>query len=149
MKSLDCFTWQVVCRAGVLCSGVTPDFLTMFSQVKTYRDRYAEMFPGRSVRTALYYTSGERISIHDIKAALRALADKRIAESVAARALAAQQARFSGLDEGRLARHRPDAENALFSGKSAHVFCQASVVAPPDSPDLGNLHVLHDNEKTS
>ncbi|MFZ6813345.1 hypothetical protein ACO0K3_02675 [Undibacterium sp. Rencai35W] len=140
MKPSSVFTWQVVCRAGVLSYGTTSDFLALFIRVKASRDSWSKVFPNRSIRTAFYYPSGDRVSLHDIKAALRALADKNLSNTVAARANLASQLRSECMGAGRLVRPSPSAQNAFFSVSAERDFCQASVVAPPDSPDLGNLN---------
>lgn len=121
------FTWQVVCRAGVLSYGTTSDFLSLFIKVKQSRDHWLTVFPHRSIRTAFYYPSGVRVSVSDIKAALRAIASDAVLS------------RFGSMGEGRLVRPRQGSKNAFFSIKAERDFGQASVVAPPDSPDLGNL----------
>jgi hypothetical protein len=129
----------IVARSAVLISGSNHDFLGCITLAKKYKQRLQTQLPFSTLRIQLRYPNGKRVPSADIKAALRALENKAVATSVAARLSQAvaipparSEARTAGIATEPRLRLRANAEG----------FRQASVVAPPDSPDLGNSWIV-------
>lgn len=128
------FTWQIAAKSGVLGFGVHHDFLITIVLAKQEKRRWSLLLPESSLRVQLCYPTGYRISKDDIKAALRALADKSVEAAVHCRMFSA-----AGVPPAALCARteRTACENTLSDDSANVAFCQAGVVAPPDSPDLG------------
>jgi hypothetical protein len=128
------FGWKIVCRSGVISFGCNADFLLTLVIAKQQKARWTACLPYSTFRVHLLYPNGQRVSKHDIKAALAALADQRIGDAVATRLVA-----HADVPPAAQARTERTADaTGDFCVASQLVFCQAGVVAPPDSPDLGN-----------
>ena len=131
------FTYKIVCRSGVLCFGGCDDFLVCIENARQMKRRMVVDMPGHTLRAQLFTANGRRVSREDLSAALRALRDENVRQQVLARmqarkapgAATAQRAACSA------------SFGAVFLVFLGFVFCQAGVVAPPDSPDLGNFPV--------
>lgn len=129
----------IVARSGILISGSNHDFLGCIVLAKRYKERLQTQLPFSTLRIQLRYPNGKRVPSADIKAALRALENTTVSTSVAARlsqAAAIPPARSEARTAGIAAEPR------LRIGANAAGFCQAGVVAPPDSPDLGNSWIV-------
>lgn len=127
------FVWKIVCRSGVLSFGGNIDFLATLLIAKRQKLRWDATLPSSTIRVQLLYPNGQRVSKQDIKAALIALADQRIRAAVSARLVAS-----TDVPPAAQARTERTADaTGEFAAAPQLVFCQAGVVAPPDSPDLG------------
>lgn len=131
------FSWEIVCRSGVLAFGSNTDFLLGVRTAKEQKARWMVLLPTSTLRVHLTYPNGQRVSRVDIRAALNALADQRIGASVTAR-LAANAA----VPPAAQARTERTAAAAAFAVGVSPAFRQAGVVAPPDSPDFGNAPLV-------
>jgi hypothetical protein len=134
------FRYEVWCRSGCLTWGYNEDFLCLVQRAKSVKQRLTVELPLSVLRVKLYDPRNGRIPTGDIKAALRALADKGVSSMVSCRSQVIQPAVVPGA-----ARSDVQARVGLSSFLTlpvGSVFCQAGVVAPPDSPDLGNLPVV-------
>lgn len=127
------FVWKIACRSGALSIGSRQDFLLTVVIAKQEKMRWAAMLPYSTLRAQLLYPNGQRVSKQDIRAALKALNDDRLCASVSARVAASV-----GVPPAAQARTERTADAAADSGGASSFFRQAGVVAPPDSPDLGN-----------
>ena len=118
--------YHIVVASGVLCMGGDSDFLAAILKAKQAKERFRAQLPYSTVRVHMFYPNNQRIPSIELKAALRALADSTVFSAVSNRiAAAALRSGAVGADCG----------SAVAVGCD---FRQASVVAPPDSPDLGN-----------
>lgn len=113
------FTFQIVCRSGVLMTGKSADFLVTVQEARRYRLEALRMLPASTFRVCILNPNGSQVSKSDLKAAVISLNDAALASVVEARKARAFQA-------------------VLAVGVEA-AFSQAGVVAPLDSPDLGTL----------
>jgi hypothetical protein len=133
-------SYKITCASGVLVLGFSPDFLICISNARETKREWSNHLPHSTLRVQFFYANNKRVPSEDIKTALRALADPVVSVAVAVRRAAAAQispARSEASTAGICA--------AVGRGFAVAVdvdFCQAGVVAPPDSPDLGNLSVL-------
>ena len=129
-------TYKILCAAGVLVQGSTADFLLAISVAKEAEAAWMLRLPESSFRIHFFYPNRKRVPAADVAAALRAISDPTVASAIARRRAAAAQNSPA----------RSAARTAVFSagaGRGLAVvvdvdFSQAGVVAPPDSPDLGN-----------
>lgn len=116
-----------ICTAnGCLVTGGNHDFLSAILQAKEGKASLQRQLPHSRFRVQMFYPNGQRIPSIELKAALRALSDKTVLSMVSNRLAAA--ALRSGVA-------------VVKCGSAVAVGCdfsQAGVVAPPDSPDLGN-----------
>ncbi|RZI43606.1 hypothetical protein EGT07_07475 [Herbaspirillum sp. HC18] len=129
------FGWKIVCRSGALSFGYHTDFLLTLVIAKQQKVGWAAMLPSSTLRVQLLYPNGQRVSRDDIKAALHALRDHRVLAIVSARL----SKNCAGIDLG----EARGSASTVFKDDSSEdsakpIFRQAGVVAPPDSPDLGN-----------
>ena len=123
------FTFKIVCRSGALSFGAYGDFLRTVLIAKQEKARWAAMLPSSTLRVQLLYPNGERVSKQDIRAALNALANPCVAAAVSARLVAS-----ADVPPTAQARTERTADvTSDFAAASTSVFCQAGVVAPPDS----------------
>ncbi|WP_395006223.1 hypothetical protein [Undibacterium sp.] len=132
-------TFKIHIRSGVICFGGSTDFLVCIQKAQEAKASIKLLMPGSTVIAQMFYGNGDRVPGADIKAALRSLAFSNVAEMVAlrrARSLTKAPAR----SVARTAAFCDDSD-AFFAGRFGRIFCQAGVVAPPDSPDFGNLPV--------
>ena len=129
------FTYKVLCSAGVLVQGSVPDFLLCIAAARDAASVWAPRLFRSTLRLQIFYPNRKRVPASDVNAALRALENVGIAGAVARRRAVAAQippARSEARTAGICA--------AIGRGEVVVVgsdFCQAGVVAPPDSPDLG------------
>jgi len=130
-------TYKIVCSSGVLAYGMTSDFLGAIYTARQLKKRFISLFPHSVIRVQLLYPNNRRVPSEDIKAALRALADAAVYSAVRIRVA---QALATGTRDARSAPSRPVASALAqdFDVAVGSAFSQAGVVAPPDSPDLGN-----------
>lgn len=138
-SQLISFSWKIVCRSSVLAFGRQTDFLLGVLSAKQQKARWGLLLPTSTLRVHLAYPNGQRASQVDIKTALKALADPGVRASVIAR-LAAN----ADVPPAAKARTERTAVAAAFAVCVSPAFCQAGVVAPPDSPDFGNSHLGHE-----
>lgn len=133
-------SYKIACASGVLVRSGSPDFLICISKAREAKREWSSHLPYSTLRVQFFYPNNKRVPSEHIKTALRALADPAISAAVASRRASTAQisparsvARTAGIC-------------AVVGGVLAVAvdvdFCQAGVVAPPDSPDLGNLPVL-------
>lgn len=123
--------WMIVCRSGVFRQGMSDDFLSSILVARDEKSRAAVDLPRSTFRVQLRYPNGERVPSADIKAAFRALSDEKVLSSVRSRLAAA-----AALRRGAVV-----ADRRFFSSTADGGFCQAGVVAPPDSLTGETLHV--------
>jgi hypothetical protein len=128
------FRFDIVARSGVLVSGVNADFLTCIAIARQQKRRVQSYLPDSRLRVHLSYPNGRRVPTPDIKSALRALADSSVQSMVSTRLAA------SALRSGAVAAEGGSAVDLDLG------FSQAGVVAPPDSPDLGNPTTVREVE---
>jgi len=131
------FRYEIVCGAGVLCCAGGDDFLSIVLRARAMKRRFQETFPGATIRVRLFNPNGSRVSHCDIRTSLESLAIPSIRAAVLQRVEAA----FAAVPARSEARTGTAAKAAGFSGFGGSGFRQAGVVAPPDSPDLGNSSV--------
>lgn len=121
------FVYRVVCKYGVLVEGWTPDFLIAVESAKQEKERFSSLLPNSTLRVNLFYPNGKRVALDDIKAALHSLADRKVHTAVLNRIVAATGA--------------PPAAQARTERTVGAAFCQAGVVAPPDSLTGETSHI--------
>nr|WP_315468245.1 hypothetical protein [uncultured Undibacterium sp.] len=130
-------TFKIFCRAGLISFGGSTDFLVCISKAIDAKRNTKKILPGSTLIVQIYYPNGSRVPLLDIKSALAALSNEAVSHAVAMRRTALPQK----------APARSEASTAAFScagavffaRRFASVFCQAGVVAPPDSPTDGNF----------
>ncbi len=130
-------TFKIYVRAGVICFGGSTDFLVCIQKAQEAKTAIKLLMPSSTVIAQMFYESGDRVPGADIKAALRSLASSNVAEMVALRR-AKSFTKTPARSEARTAAFCDDS-GAFFAGRFGRVFCQAGVVAPPDSPTDGNF----------
>lgn len=129
-------TYKLLCAAGVIVQGSAADLLVCILAANDAKTVWTTRLPDSNFRIHIFYPNRHRVPAADIAAALKALDNNDVRAAVALR-------RAAG------ASHTPArsaARTAVFevpAGRGLAVavdvdFCQAGVVAPPDSPDLGN-----------
>lgn len=128
------FTWKVICRYGVIARGAHPDFLVCILRAQNQKTQLTERLPQSTFRIQLLSPNGKPVSQADIKAALHALSTAHVYSAVMKRNGAS--AAVPPAAQARTER-TANAPKGLESASQSR-FCQAGVVAPPDSPDLGN-----------
>lgn len=129
-------TYKLLCAAGVLVQGSAPDLLVCILAARDAKTVWTNRLPDSTFRIHIFYPNHHRVPAADIAAALKALDNKDVEAAVARR-------RSAGASNSPA---RSAARTAVFEapvGRGLAVavdvdFCQAGVVAPPDSPDLGN-----------
>lgn len=128
-------SFRLVCSAGILVQGSSADFLGCVFIAMEARDMWAPLLPHSNFRIQLFYPNRKRVSPVEVAAALRALADPEVRSAVARRR--AESAEISPARS--VARTAEICANGgpCSSATVTSDFCQAGVVAPPDSPDLG------------
>jgi len=134
------FSFKVICAAGVLFQGVMPDFLLCVATAKQAKATWAKQLPDSTLRVQLFYSNRKRVSSADIAAALVALADPSVAAAVTRRGaiIAAVAVQNSPARSGARTAEICTASGRALASVVDVAFSQAGVVAPPDSPDLGN-----------
>lgn len=126
-----------ICTAnGCLLSGGDSDFLVAIMKAKNSKALLNTQLPHSRFRVQMFYPNGMRISSQDLKAALRSLSDPQVASLVLSRIRAAARASARRYEHGSAALQHVD-----FPVSVDRDFSQAGVVAPPDSPDLGNFDI--------
>jgi len=128
-------SYKILCAAGVLVQGCTHDFLLAIAMAKEAEADWMQRLPESTFRVHFFYPSRKRVPSSEIAAALRALADPVVAAAIARRRAAAAQN-----SPARSVARTAEFCAAVGRGLAVAVdfdFCQAGVVAPPDSPDLG------------
>jgi hypothetical protein len=129
-------TYKLLCAAGVLVQGSAPDLLVCILAAREAKAVWTSRLPHSTFRIHIFYPNRQRVPAADIAAAIVALDNKDVRAAVARR-------RAAGAPNSPA---RSEARTAVFGapvGRALEVavdvdFCQAGVVAPPDSPDLGN-----------
>lgn len=134
VRSSTAFTWKIVCRSGTLSYGCSTAFLLTLVIAKQEKGRWVSTLPLSTLRVQLLYPNGQRVSKQDIRAALNALSDERVMLLIRSRASTA----FAGADLGAARGSACEGVGGGFADFAKSNFCQAGVVAPPDSPDSGN-----------
>ncbi|MFZ6678694.1 hypothetical protein [Undibacterium sp. Tian12W] len=122
--------FQLACASGILVYGADPDFLVCVAAAKEAKRAWLKLLPCSTLRVQFFYPNRKRVPAQDIKAALRALNDKKISAAVAVRSTSSPTK----------APARSGARTAAFAGSGSGFcavgvdvdFCQAGVVAPPD-----------------
>ena len=133
-------SYKIACASGVLIQGGSPDFLVCIAAAREKKQEWVARLPQSTLRVQFLYPNNKRVPSDHIKTALRALADPSVFAAVAVRRMATAQippARSEARTAGICA-----VVDAVLASAVDVDFCQAGVVAPPDSPDLGNLPVL-------
>lgn len=133
-------TFKIFCRAGLISFGGSTDFLVCISKAIDAKRSAKQILPISTLIVQIYYPNGSRVPLLDIKSALLALSDKRVSDAVAMRR-AAQPRKAPAHSEASTAAFSC-AGAVFFARRFGSVFCQASVVAPPDSPTDGNFTLL-------
>ncbi len=133
-------TYKIYCRAGLISFSGSADFLVCISKAIDAKRNIKKILPNSTLIVQINYPNGSRVPLLDIKSALSALSSDAVSHAVAMRRTAQSQK----------APARSEASTAAFSCAGAvffarrfgSVFCQAGVVAPPDSPTDGNFTLL-------
>lgn len=133
-------SYKIACSSGVLVQGGSPDFLICISKARESKREWLDRLPYSTLRVQLFYPNNKRVPSEHIKTALRALADPAVSAAVACRRASTAQIP-PARSEARTAGICAIAGGVLAVAVDVD-FSQAGVVAPPDSPDLGNLSVL-------
>lgn len=134
------FTFKIECRSGVLGFGGSPDYLVCLVKARQAKKSLQTLMPENRLVAHIFSPNGFRVPSVDLKAAYQALENSTISSAVLAR-MAAKPAKAPA---------RSEASTAAFVGSGCGflavevepAFSQAGVVAPPDSPDLGNLEFI-------
>lgn len=134
-------SFKILVRAGVISSGGSSDFLVCIQKAQSAKASVKALLPRSTVIAQLFYPNGERVPGSDIKAALRALSSPFVSSLVSARLLKIAQ-KVPARSEASTATFCGDFDHFL-AGDFGGAFCQAGVVAPPDSPIYGNFTVLN------
>lgn len=130
-------TFKIYIRSGVISTGGSLDFLVCIQKAQQAKASIKLLMPRSTVIAQMFYENGDRVPGGDIKAALRSLASVNIAQMVAIRRAKSSQ-NAPARSEARTAVFCDDS-GAFFAGRFGRIFCQAGVVAPPDSPTDGNF----------
>lgn len=128
-------TYKLVCAAGVLVQGCAADLLVCVLAATEAKIEWTRRLPGSSFRIHIFYPNRQRVPVADISAVLRALDNKDV-RAAAARRRAAGASNTPARREARTAVFEAPVGRGLAVSVDVD-FCQAGVVAPPDSPDLG------------
>ena len=134
------FTFKIECRSGVVGFGGSDDYLICLTKARKAKSSLQAQMPTSRLIAQIFAPNGFRVPSVDLKAAYQALENSAISSAVLAR-MAAKPAKAPAHSE---------ASTAAFVGSGCDflavevepVFSQAGVVAPPDSPDLGNLEFI-------
>lgn len=124
-------SYKILCAAGVLVHGAKPDFLLCIATAMDAKAVWSQRLPASTLRVQVFYPNRKRVPIADVAAALRALENTEVTAAVARRRAAAAQippARSAARTAGIFA-----AEGQVLAVVVGSDFCQAGVVAPPDS----------------
>lgn len=133
-------TFKIHVRAGVICAGGSTDFLTCIQKAQEAKASIKLLMPASTVIAQIYYANGILVPGKHIKAALLGLASPKVSEMVAlrrAKSFAKAPARSAASTAAFC-----DDFGVFFAGRCRRIFCQAGVVAPPDSPTDGNSTFL-------
>lgn len=133
------FHFKIICRSGVVYQAANSDFLAMILSAKEQKQVWQRELPDSRVRVQLFYPNKTRVCREDADWALRALANSLVRSDVEKRIAAASAKNAASGEADRVSGRA--AAGGFFAGREATVFSQAGVVAPPDSPDLGNLPI--------
>lgn len=124
-------SYKIICAAGVLVQGAKPDFLLCIATAMGAKAVWSQRLPDSTLRVQVFYPNRKRVPIADVAAALRALENLEVAAAVARRRAVDAQippARSVARTAGIFA-----ASGRGFAVAVGSDFCQAGVVAPPDS----------------
>ena len=135
--------FKITCASGVLVQGGSLDFLICIAKAREIKREFSRELPQSTLRAQFFYPNDKRVPSDHIKAALRVLADPAVSAAVAIRRTAVAQ-NLPARSEARTAGFCATAGQGFAAAVDLD-FRQAGVVAPPDSPDLGNLFVLGDS----
>lgn len=122
--------YQLACASGVLVYGSDADFLVCVAAAKEAKRSWLKLLPYSTLRVQFFYPNRKRVPAGDIKAALRALSDKKIAAAVAVRSTSSPT-KAPARSEARTAAFEGSGSGFLAVGVDVD-FSQAGVVAPPD-----------------
>jgi hypothetical protein len=132
-------SFHLLCCAGILVRGRAQDFLSCVCAAEEAKAIWSKQLPQSSLRLHFYYPNRKRVSASDIRAAIVALADPKIADMIGRRRVAATEKTPA----------RSEARTADFCAASGHGvgevnanFSQAGVVAPPDGLTDETLAIL-------
>ncbi|GGI21081.1 hypothetical protein [Oxalicibacterium faecigallinarum] len=125
--------YEIHTANGCYITGSDSDFLAVILKAKKAKARALADLPFSRFRVRIVYPNGSTVTKADIKSALQALANKAVYHAVESR-LRVNARGADRRNEDRTAGVQP----ALLSVAVGSGFCQAGVVAPPDSPDFGN-----------
>lgn len=129
-------TYKLICASGVLVHGCGSDLLVCICAAKEARALWENQLPNSTFRIHIFYPNRQRVPAADISAAYIALGNHEVAAAVARRR-AAGTSNTPARSEARTAEFEVPVGRGLVVAVDVD-FCQAGVVAPPDSPDLGN-----------
>jgi hypothetical protein len=115
----EIFTYRVVCKTGFIVEGYRRDFLVAIQAAIQEKAEVSLYMPNIALGIVVLYPNGQPVANADMEAALRALADKDVHAVVMNRMVVAAGA--------------PPAAQARTERTAGAAFCQAGVVAPPDS----------------
>jgi hypothetical protein len=124
-------SFRLVCSAGILVQGSTSDFLGCVFTAMEARRTWTPLLPYSNLRIQLFYPNRKRVAPGEVASALRALANPEVRSAVVRRRAESAQispARSAARTAEICAFGSPDSLTA-----AASEFCQAGVVAPPDS----------------
>jgi hypothetical protein len=142
-SSSTIFSFRIICGVEVIVQGQTGDFLACIANARITKAEWVKRLPFSDLRLQFFYPSGKCIQFDEIKAGLDALdapppmnksgciTGPSVGETVARRCAAAVQI-TPAHSEARTAVICA-AEGRFFAVAVGSDFCQAGVVAPPDS----------------
>lgn len=130
------FSFRIACGAGVLMHGACDDFLACVLIALEKKMEWSSRLSDSVLRVQLFYPNGQRVPKSELSAVLSALADPKVSADIARRRVAAAQ-NSPARSEARTAEFLAAGGPGLAVAVDV-AFSQAGVVAPPDSPDLGN-----------
>jgi hypothetical protein len=130
-RQASVISFRLVCSAGILVQGGASDFLGCVFTAMEARNTWMRLLPHSNLRIQLFYPNRKRVAPGEAAAALRALANPEVQSAVARRRAESAQispARSAARTAEICAFGSPDSQTVATSE-----FCQAGVVAPPDS----------------
>ncbi len=134
-------SFYILVRAGVIASGGSSDFLVCIQKAQEAKARVKALLPNSTVISQLFYPNGDWVPGAHIKAALRSFSSPAVSGLVSARRSKIAQ-KTPARNEVSTAVFCRDFGDFLAVDLEG-AFCQAGVVAPPDSPTDGNFAVLN------
>lgn len=131
------FKFEIMCRSGALKRGASNDFLVCLMKAIEAKRSAKILMPSSTLILRVFYPNGSRVPTGDLRASFTALQNTHVYDLVSSR-LAVRTPKSACPQRSEDSRFLVS-ESAFFAAGFVGAFCQASVVAPPDSPTDGNL----------